>query len=126
MAGAFLLMIHYHVWFDLKPQVSEAEGCADIERFLRSLVSSGDALGFQILRNKGAPLRSKLPRYHALVEFLDEAQFGEAMKAQEVRGVFAGLHGRVLDAVAGFHVEIFESISSAESESIPGLQACEI
>lgn len=102
-------MLHYHVWFNLKPGIPEAEGLQTIRTFLATLTTAGEASGFQLLRNQGSPPRSKLPHYHALVEFADQATFEAAMKAQAQRGIFQGPHGAVVDAVQDFHVEIFTS-----------------
>jgi hypothetical protein len=115
-------MIHYHVWFNLKPEVREDEGLAKVERFLTSLCAVEEAATFQLLRNKGGPPRSKLPRYHALVQFVDDGQLADAMKKQATRGIHAGLHGEVIDAVTDFHVEIFSLLD----QPTVGLHACEI
>ena len=121
-------MIHYHVWFNLKADVAEADGLAAVTRFLDKLCAAGEAATFELLRNKGGPPRSKLPRYHALVQFRGETQLAEAMKKQATRGIHSGLHGGVIEAVTDFHVEIFARVE-AMMAGIPGedgLQACEI
>ncbi|SDR71003.1 DUF6614 family protein [Opitutus sp. GAS368] len=114
-------MIHYHVWFNLKPGVREADGLAVVGRFLTNLCASDEATKFQLLRNKGGPPRSKLPRYHALVQFVDEVQLAEAMKKQAARGIHSGLHGNVIDVVTDFHVEIFSLMEEPLIDSILGL-----
>lgn len=121
-------MIHYHVWFNLKPGVTEADGLAVVARFLRRLCGDAEAVTFQLLRNKGAAPRSWLPRYHALIGFRDDAQLGEAMKRQATRGIHAGLHGDIIEVVTDFHVEIFSLLEEAEAVSgTPvGAYACEI
>lgn len=106
-------MVHYHVWFDLKSGVPEAAGLAVVGRFLATLCAADEAATYQLLKNKGEPPRSKLPRYHALIQFADEAQLAEAMTRQAARGIHTGLHGEVVEAVTGFHVEIFTTLSEA-------------
>ena len=86
-------MIHYHVWFNLKPEVTESDGLATVRRFLTSLCASDEAATFQLLRNKGKAPRSKLPHYHALIQFNDDSQLSEAMKKQAADGIHSGLHG---------------------------------
>jgi hypothetical protein len=119
-------MIHYHVWFDLKPEIGEAEGLATVGRFLARLSAGGEAAGFRLLRNKGAAPRSKLPRYHALIEFADDEQLASAMRHQAERGIHHGPHGAVIEAVANFHVEIFATVEGSAAEATVGLHACEI
>ena len=111
-------MIHYHVWFDLKPEVRESEGFATVARFLKKLCEIDEAATFQILRNKGGPPRSKLPRYHALIQFWDDAQLSDAMKNQVARGIHAGLHGKVIDVVTDFHVEIFSRLDVQTTDGV--------
>ena len=103
-------MLHYHVWFNLRPEVTESSGLAVVQRFLADLCEIDETQSFHILRNHGESPRSKLPRYHALVIFRDEEHFSTAMKNQAARGIHTGPHGAVVDVVTGFHVEIFTSI----------------
>jgi hypothetical protein len=119
-------MIHYHVWFNLKSDVPEPEGLATVARFLEKLCAIDEAATFQLLANKGGPPRSKLPRYHALVQFVDEAQLADAMRKQATRGIHAGLHGAVIDVVTDFHVEIFSLLKDQLIDLTVGLHACEI
>ena len=119
-------MIHYHVWFNLKPVVPESEGLAVVARFLKKLCAVDEAATFQLLRNKGGAPRSKLPRYHALIQFVDDVQLGDAMKKQAARGIHSGPHGEVIDVVTDFHVEIFTLIEDSLVDSSVGLYACEI
>lgn len=119
-------MIHYHVWFNLKADVSEESGLAVVERFLVNLCGTDEAATFQLLRNKGGPPRSKLPRYHALIQFVDDSQLAGAMKRQAERGIHAGLHGEVIDVVTDFHVEIFSLLGSRLPDGVAGMYACEI
>lgn len=116
-------MIHYHVWFNLKPGVPEASGLEVVSRYLSQLAGEKMTEGFQLLKNSGKPPRTKLPAYHALVEFPDAEALGSAMKAQAERGIRSGAHGHVVDVVCDFHVEIFEQWPLVQPEK--ALQACE-
>lgn len=101
-------MVHYHVWFNLRSGVEESEGLRVVSLYLADLQARSEAVSFHLLRNRGSAPRSKLPRYHALVEFSDMAQLGLAMKHQSAAGVHHGNHGQMVDVVCDFHVEIFE------------------
>ncbi len=103
-------MLHYHVWFNLKPGIAEEAGLQVVRDYLTELSGAGDSSGFQLLRNFGRPPRSKLPAYHALVEFPDPKALDSAMTKQAQRGIHTGRHGRVVDTVCDFHVEIFTSV----------------
>jgi hypothetical protein len=119
-------MIHYHVWFNLKPEVPEPEGLSVVARFLKKLCAVDEAASFQVFRNKGSAPRSRLSRYHALVQFVDDIQLADAMKKQAARGIHSGLHGEVIDVVTDFHVEIFTLIEDPLVDASAGLYACEI
>lgn len=111
-------MLHYNVWFNLKSGVAENEGLAAVARFFEEVRAEGMIADYYLLRNEGAAPRSKLPRYHALVEFADQAHLAAGMRRQAAKGIHAGLHGAVVDAVGDFHVEVFSTLD--------GLHACEI
>jgi hypothetical protein len=117
-------MIHYHVWFNLKPEVAEPAGLDVVAQFLTRLSAAGEATGFQLLRNLGRPPRSKLPAYHALVEFADAEALSAAMQQQAGRGIHSGPHGAVIDVVADFHVEIFTHLPAFQPAL--GYYGCEI
>ena len=85
-----------------------------------------EVAAFQMLRNKGGPPRSKLPRYHALIQFVDATQLANAMKRQTERGIHAGIHGEVIDVVTDFHVEIFSMVEDSTLDPMTGIHACEI
>jgi hypothetical protein len=117
-------MIHYHVWFNLRPGVSEDEGLATMSRFLDELQDSREAVRTRLLVNNGQAPRSKLPRFHALIEFRSDAHLGEAMKRQASKGIHHGLHGAITRVVTDFHVEVFTLLEKA-GEALH-LKACEI
>ena len=110
-------MLHYHVWFNLKDGVEERVGLGVVREYLADLKGARETNGFLLLRNGGAAPRSKLPAYHALVEFSDAAALGAAMKNQTLRGIHTGGHGRVVDVVRDFHVEIFFTLDEGTNPS---------
>ena len=105
-------MLHYHVWFNLKPGVSQQAGLEVVAGYLRGLSEAGEASKVHLLRNIAHPSQSKLPAYHALIEFADSDALDAAMKNQVQRGIHNGDHGRVVEVVCDFHVEIFTSLSA--------------
>ena len=122
-------MLHYHVWFNLKPGISETRGLKIVSAYLDQLSVAAQAVGFRLLKNAGSPPRSKLPNYHALVEFFGPDELGAAMKKQAERGVHSGEHGQMVDVVCDFHVEIFTTVDlpgEVPALSTVGNCACEI
>ena len=106
-------MIHYNIWFNLRGAVDEAGALATVHAFLSNLYDAGSIACFHLLRNSGAEGKSTLPRFQALIEFRDDAQFSTAFSAQAARGIHTGLHGRVMDLVSDFRVEIFTQIAAS-------------
>ena len=104
-------MIHYHVWFSLKPGSDAREGLSAVHSFLNDLLRAGEISGFHLLENRGRPPKSKLQPFHAMIEFRDDAQFGAAFAAQAKKGIHDGAHGRVLSSVAEFQIEVFKEIA---------------
>lgn len=103
-------MIHYDIWFNFRDGLVETDSLGVIFRFLEQLRSEGSIADFQLLRNSGAPPKSKMLNYQALIEFRDEAQFSAAFSAQAARGIHTGLHGLVMDMVSDFQIEILKEI----------------
>lgn len=103
-------MIHYHVWFTLKPEVSEAAGLAIAREFVAELTARGGVARATILKNTGEAPKSRLPRYHALFEFRDDAQMDATFAAKRAEGIHGGPHGRMIAAVAEFKVEVFREV----------------
>lgn len=122
-------MVHYHVWFNLKPGVDETRGLEVVAGYLSQLTAAAESAGYSLRKNNGAPPRSKLPKYHALVEFAGFEQLGAAMKNQAERGIHTAGHGRIVEIVCDFHVEIFSLLPAANDAAqagVIGAQACEI
>ncbi len=103
-------MIHYHVWFTLKPAIAEETGLAVAREFMTELRSTGRAQRCTLLKNSGEPPKSRLHRYHALFEFTDDAQMAAAFGSQRERGIHTGAHGGLIDSVEQFHVEVFREV----------------
>jgi hypothetical protein len=104
------MMVHYNIWFDFRSGVEEVDGLGIIKTFLSELYDAGSIAGFQLLKNSGDAARTKMLRFQALIEFRDDAQFSAAFSAQAARGIHTGLHGRVMNLVADFRIEVFKQL----------------
>ncbi len=100
-------MIHYNVWFALKEGIAEESGLGIVDTFLRELCAAGEVSAYRLLKNASEGTRTKLPRYHAVIEFDDDEALSKAMKNQAARGINAGGHGQIIGVVSEFRVEIF-------------------
>lgn len=103
-------MTHYHVWFTLKPAVTEADGLAVARDFIKEITDRGAVARALLLRNSGEAPKSKLPRYHALFEFTDDAQMDRAFAAKRTEGIHAGPHGRLIESIGEMQVEVFREV----------------
>jgi hypothetical protein len=122
-------MIHYHIYFSLRDPEVEQEAVSIIRQFLAGLREAGAIAGFRLLRNGGGPPKSALLPLEALVEFRDPNQFSSAFATQAAQGIHTGLHGRVMELVSKFQVEVFHEIPStilSASAPPPGEFACEV
>ena len=103
-------MIHYHVWFSLKPEVSEEAGLALARAFVAELKAKGGVARALVLKNTGEAPKSRLPKYHALFEFKDDAQMDATFAAKRAEGINGGPHGQLIAAVSEFKVEVFREV----------------
>ncbi|MGA2018495.1 MAG: DUF6614 family protein [Opitutaceae bacterium] len=117
-------MIHYNVWFALKEGIAEDSGLMVVDRFLRDLSAAGEVSAYRLLRNTSEGARTKMPKYHAVIEFADEAALSQAMKNQTARGIHTGDHGQIISVVSEFRVEIFRVLAPYPTGAM--LYACEI
>ena len=103
-------MIHYHVWFTFKPAVNESTGLAIAREFMAELQAGTQVSRCSLLSNMGGPSKSRLPRYHAFFEFADDEQMEAAFAKKRTEGIHHGAHGKLIESVAEFHVEVFREI----------------
>ena len=100
-------MIHYHVWFSLKPEIGEEIGLTFAREFIAELTAQGKLARGLLLKNTGEAPKSRLLRYHALFEFSDDDQMTVAFADKRKEGIHAGPHGKLMAAVSEFRVEVF-------------------
>ncbi len=105
-------MIHYNVWFPFKEGTAEMDGLARVRQFLLDLKARDQIHDFKLLRNR-AEAKTRLARFHALISFADQNQFGAPFQEVATIGVHAGSHGVMIENVDAFIVETFEEIPPA-------------
>lgn len=103
-------MIHYDVWFSLKPGVGEAEALGLVRAFIEELSAQGNLSRGIVLKNTGEPPKSRLLPYQAVFEFRDDDQMTAAFAGKRKEGIHAGPHGKLIESVAEFRVEVFREI----------------
>ena len=103
-------MLHYHVWFDFKPQITERDGVSIINSFLTELLREAKIAGFRILKNAPAPPKTRLAAYDALIEFQTETQFAAAFDELQQIGIHTDPHGTIIRIVCNFSADVFKQV----------------
>jgi hypothetical protein len=106
-------MIHYNVWFSFKAGTAEPEALSRVQQFLLDLKRRDQIRDFKLLRNRAEAGKTRLARFHALISFADQSQFGLPFQEVATIGVHAGKHGFMIENVDTFIVEVFEELSGA-------------
>lgn len=103
-------MIHYNVWFSFQPAVEEAAQLQRVRSLLEDFKSRQMIFGFTLLENRGVAGKSRMPKFQAIIEFVNDEQF--ALPFDEVRqlGIHQGSHGVMIEHVDEFVVEVFREI----------------
>lgn len=107
-------MIHYNVWFSFRQGTSELDQMQRVRSFLGDLRSRGQIHDFQLLKNRATAGKSRLARFHALIMFRDDVQFGEPFTEVAAIGFQTGKHGFMIENVTDFIVEIFEELPDTD------------
>jgi hypothetical protein len=81
----------YHVWFNLKDGVSDAEFTRHLAAYMDHLKAAGRMAGWRITRRKLGLGPAGLPEFHVMIETTGLAQLDEAFAS------VAGRHGAVED-----------------------------
>ena len=108
-SGVSPCRFQYHLWFNLKPDASEASALGLVRTFLTSQLAAAQIAAFRLLRNTSESTNTLLPRYLALIEFNDREHFSAAFDDLRSGGIHNGSHGELMQMVADFRVEFTES-----------------
>lgn len=103
-------MIHYHVWFSLKPEVGEATVLSYARAFIEELSIQGNLFRGIVLKNTSEGLKTRLLPYHALFEFRADDQMTAAFAGKRKEGIHTGPHGKLIESVSEFRVEVFREV----------------
>ncbi len=98
----------YHVWFDLKPGVSDVELCAHLDAYLGLLRREGHIAGHRLSRRKLGFGPPELGEFHVVIEVQDLAQLDRAFTAVSARAnPIETLHAAVNQSVTGFRAALY-------------------
>ena len=90
----------YHVWFDLKPGVSDTGLCASVDAYLGKLRDEGKITGYRIGRRKLGLGPPGVGEFHVMIEVRNLAQLDAAFQAVSERAEpVEGLHAAVNQSV---------------------------
>ena len=86
----------YHIWCNLKPEVSDLEFAESVDRYLGQLREAGRIVGHRLTRRKLGLGPSELGEFHIVVEIEDLAQLDAAFREVSSRtGAVEELHHAV-------------------------------
>ena len=98
----------YHIWFDLKPGVSDVKLCADVEAYLGKLMGAGRIAGFRIARRKLGLGIPEVGEFHVAIEVQDLAQLDAAFRDVSARREpIEGLHAAVNQSVTNLRFALY-------------------
>jgi len=86
----------YHIWCNLRPDVSDLEFCENVDRYLAPLRETGLIAGHRLTRRKLGLGPSELGEFHIVIEVRDLAQLDAAFREVSSRtGTVEELHHAV-------------------------------
>jgi hypothetical protein len=98
----------YHIWFDLKPGVSDVGLCANVDAYLGKLRDAGKIVAFRIGRRKLGLGPSDVGEFHVAVEVRDLAQLDTAFRVVSERAEpVEGLHAAVNQSVTNLRFALY-------------------
>ena len=99
-------MIHYHVKFNLQKIENRTESLGDIRTFLSELQQKFEIYSFEIVEDNSNGASTFL----AMIQFESDKQFNFPFEKVRAQGINQGLHGKAIENVINFKVEVFRSI----------------
>jgi hypothetical protein len=86
----------YHIWCNLRAEVSDLEFCESIDRYLGELRGAGRIAGYRLTRRKLGLGPSEIGEFHIAIEVEDLAQLDTAFRDVSARtGAVEELHHAV-------------------------------
>ena len=86
----------YHIWCNLRSDVSDLDFCESVDRYLNRLREAGRIEGHRLTRRKLGLGPSEMGEFHIVIEVEDLAQLDEAFREVSARtGVVEELHHAV-------------------------------
>ena len=86
----------YHIWCNLRPDVSDLDFCESVDRYLEQLREAGRIAGHRLTRRKLGLGPSEMGEFHIVIEVRDLAQLDDAFRDVSARrGAVEELHHAV-------------------------------
>ena len=102
-------MIHLNVWFSFKNS-SSVDELHRVRAFLDDLRRRGRLDSYELLRSRSGPVEGVSPRFHALIRFRDETQWGGSVTEVQELGIHSGAHGFMIEQVVDFTTAVSEEL----------------
>lgn len=104
----------YHIWFDLKPGVSDVGFCEEVQRFLGRLEAAGKIASWRLTRRKLGLGPADLGEFHLWIEVESLAQLDEAFGEVSTRAdPVEELHAAVNQLVTGARFALYRDFPDA-------------
>lgn len=108
----------YHIWCNLKPDVSDLEFCESANAYLDRLRELGRIEGFRITRRKLGLGPSDLGEFHIMIEVKDLAQLDAAFREASAReGEVEMLHAAVNQRARDVRFALYRDFPDAHRKS---------
>lgn len=107
----------YHIWCNLRPDVSDLEFCESTNAYLDRLRELGRIEGFRITRRKLGLGPSELGEFHIMIEVQDLAQLDSAFREASARqGEVEMLHASVNQRAQDVRFALYRDCPDAHRE----------
>ena len=107
----------YHIWFDLRPGVSDVEFAERVGAYLGALEREGRIASHRLCRRKLGLGPAELGEFHIVIETRDLAQLDTAFQRVSSRtGPLEALHAAVNQSVRGVRFALYRDFPDPQRE----------
>lgn len=103
-------MIHLNVWFSFKDASTEEAPLQRVRAFLSDLKDRRKVHEYRLLKSRSAPCEGLRSRFHALIMFHEDDDWGGSVREVQEIGIHAGLHGFMIEDVCEFTTAVYEEL----------------
>jgi len=107
----------YHIWCNLKKDISDMEFCQSASSYLDSLKENGHMVSYRITRKKLGFAPAELGEFHLILEFSDLTQLDNAFKNVSSRSEpIESFHHAVNSKVTNFSSALYRDFPDSHRQ----------